>query len=239
MRKVCRPRSAVFCSVAFLSLAILHFLGGVADAKELRIMLRVEPEMKLEGTERIYVGPILLEPGAEGVEAEGLDVIAAREFDRYLRRLLRRETRLTVLNPIADLDLPTKNPLELAQITSFWMDIGRETGAEYIVTAAIDVAVLDRAGYQTEEYVSPQDGKTYFRQVLIEETGFSYDILVTVLDGENGKVVFSEQITDFQEKSERKLEVFTDMFSDLYTLDNRLLAIFVPRFIRAKRYLFK
>ena len=40
-----------------------------------------------------------------------------------------------------------------------------------IVTAAIDVEILDRAGYQTDEYVSPQDGKTYFRQVLIEHEG--------------------------------------------------------------------
>ena len=51
-----------------------------------------------------------------------------------------------------------------------------------IVTAAIDVEILDRAGYQTEEYVSPQDGKTYFRQVLIEETGFAARSLELIMD---------------------------------------------------------
>ncbi|RLE20959.1 MAG: hypothetical protein DRJ65_17090, partial [Acidobacteria bacterium] len=101
------------------------------------------------------------------------------------------------------------------------------------------VEIRDRAGYDTEEYVSPQDGKTYFRQVLTEETGFEYDILMTIVDGQTGEVVHSEQISDFQEQSERKLEIYTDMFDDLYSLENRLLGIFVPRHIRAKRYLFK
>jgi hypothetical protein len=207
-------------------------------AKEIQLVLQVEPELHLEGTEKIYLGPIMVEPRAEEA-SHGLDRIASREFENYLRRLLRRETRLELIKPIDDLVIPTKDPLALLEITPFWFDIGRETGADYIVTASIDVDIRDRAGYQTEEYVSPQDGKTYFRQVLIEETGFEYDILVTVIKGDTGDVVHSEQISDFQEQSARKLEIYTDMFDDLYSLENRLLGIFVPRYIRAKRYLFK
>lgn len=222
------------------SLAVLILVGSAAQisAKEIMIVLQVEPELDLDGTERIYLGPIMVEPRAEQA-SRGLDKIASREFERYLRRLLRRETRLELVDPLEDLAIPTKNPLELLEITPFWMDIGSETEADYIVTASIDVDIRDRAGFQTEEYVSPQDGKTYFRQVMIEETGFDYDILVTIFDGQSGEVVHSEQITDFQEQSERKLEIYTDMFDDLYSLENRLLGIFVPRYIRAKRYLFK
>ena len=229
-------------SFAWLIVVLVALIVGAAaaevSAKEIMIVLQVEPELDLDGTERIYVGPIMVEPRAEQA-TRGLDQIASREFESYLRRLLRRETRLELIDPIEDLAVPTKDPLELVGITPFWMDIGRETEAQYIVTAAIDVDIRDRAGYQTEEYVSPQDGKTYFRQVMIEETGFDYDILVTIFDGQTGEVAHSEQITDFQEQSERKLEIYTDMFDDLYTLENRLLGIFVPRYIRAKRYLFK
>ena len=224
-----------------LVLLFLGIVGGSAvqsQAKEINIVLQVEPELDLDGTEKIYLGPIMVEPRAEKA-SRGLDRIASREFERYLRRLLRRETRLDVLDPIEDLEIPTKDPLQLVEITPFWMDIGAESGAEYIVTAAIDVDIRDRAGFETEEYVSPQDGKTYFRQVLIEETGFEYDILVTIFDGQTGEIVHTEQISDFQEQSERKLEIYTDMFDDLYSLENRLLGIFVPRHIRAKRYLFK
>ena len=224
-----------------LVLLFLGIVGGSAvqsQAKEINIVLQVEPELDLDGTEKIYLGPIMVEPRAEKA-SRGLDRIASREFERYLRRLLRRETRLDVLDPIEDLEIPTKDPLQLVEITPFWMDIGAESGAEYIVNAAIDVDIRDRAGFETEEYVSPQDGKTYFRQVLIEETGFEYDILVTIFDGQTGEIVHTEQISDFQEQSERKLEIYTDMFDDLYSLENRLLGIFVPRHIRAKRYLFK
>ena len=222
-------------------LLVFSIVGGAViqcEGKEIDIVLQVEPELDLDGTERIYLGPIMVEPRAEEA-SQGLDRIASREFEGYLRRLLRRETRLEVLDPIVDLEIPTKDPLELVEITPFWIDIGEETDADYIVTAAIDVDIRDRAGYETEEYVSPQDGKTYFRQVLTEETGFEYDILVTIFEGQKGEVVFSEQISDFQEQSERKLEIYTDMFDDLYSLENRLLGIFVPRHIRAKRYLFK
>jgi len=230
---------------AIHNIAIVLLVFGIvagsaiqSAAKEIDIVLQVEPELDLDGTERIYLGPIMVEPRAEEA-SQGLDRIASREFEKYLRRLLRRETRLELLDPIIDLEIPTKDPLELLEITPFWMDIGKETEADYIVTAAIDVEIRDRAGYDTEEYVSPQDGKTYFRQVLTEETGFEYDILMTIVDGQTGEVVHSEQISDFQEQSERKLEIYTDMFDDLYSLENRLLGIFVPRHIRAKRYLFK
>lgn len=225
-------------SLAVLASAVLPAPDAAASGREIPMTLRVDPEMRLEGTERIHLGPVLVEPRAESL-SEGLDVIATREFERYLWRLLRRETKLVLVDPVEDVDMPTTNPRELIEMVSFWQEIGRKSESDFIVTAAIDVEILDRAGYQTEEYVSPQDGKTYFRQVLVEETGFSYDVLLHVLSGETGEVVFSEQITDFQEKSERKLEVYTDMFDDLYTLENRVLGIFVPRYIRAKRYLFR
>lgn len=222
-----------------LSMVAAMLVPSPASAgKEIPLLLRVAPELQLNGTEKIHLGPVLVEPRAENA-SEGLDIIASREFERYMWRLLRRETKLVLVDSVEDLEMPTTDPRELIEMPSFWQEIGERSEADFIVTAAIDVEILDRAGYQTEEYVSPQDGKTYFRQVLIEETGFSYDILLHVLSGETGEVVFTEQITDFQEKAERKLEVYTDMFDDLYTLENRILGIFVPRYIRAKRYLFR
>jgi hypothetical protein len=137
-----------------------------------------------------------------------------------------------------DLSAPTDNLTDLTEDAEFWTAIREETGADLIVAASIDVKVLDRAGYTTEEYVSPQDGKTYFRQVMVEETGFSYDILLIVVEALTGDVLHEEQITDFQPKNERKLEEYTDMFTDLYTLQNRLVGIFVPRAVQVKRALF-
>ena len=218
--------------------AVLLCFSEVAGAARHYIVvpLMLRPELQLQGTEKIYVGPITLEPRGTD-QAHAVDLSAVREFERFLKRLIKRETRLKLLPGVDTLKPPTDDPKALAEDQEFWLSLGSETGADFIISASVDVKVLDRAGYQTEEYVSPSDGKTYFRQVLVEETGFSYDILLTVIDAKNGEIAHQEQITDFKERSDRKLREFTDMFSNLYTLEDRLLGVFVPRIIPSKRYL--
>jgi hypothetical protein len=208
-----------------------------AGAREVRVELHLKPELALNGAESVFVGPVMIEP-REGESVQSVDLTAAREFEIYLRKILRREAQLHLLPQVDDLRPPSTNLAKLAEDPVFWKKINDETGADLIVAAAIDVKVLDRSGYTTEEYVSPQDGQTYFRQVLVEETGFSYDILLVVIEGATGNVIHKEQITDFKPEDERKLEEYTDMFSDLYTLQNRLIGIFVPRVVQVKRALY-
>ncbi len=210
---------------------------GGAGSKDIRMVLQLDPELPVTGDESVYVGPILIEPrDDEAVEA--MDLSAAREFEIYLRKILRREAELRLIPERSDLQPPDRHLGSLIEDRSFWTALHEELEADLIVSASIDVKVLDRAGYTTEEYVSPQDGKTYFRQVLVEETGFSYDILLVVVEGATGDIIHQEQITDFKPEDERKLERSTDMFADLYTLQNRIVGIFVPRQVQVKRTLF-
>lgn len=220
-------------------LVVFMAVAGIcnAGAREVRIELHLQPELNIDGTETVFVGPVVIEP-REGEDVQSVDLTAAREFEIFLRKLLRREAELRLLDMDDDLQPPTDSLATLAQQQEFWTAINEETNADLIVAASIDVKVLDRAGYTTEEYVSPQDGKTYFRQVLVEETGFSYDILLIVVDGKTGAILHQEQITDFMPKDERKLKEQTDMFTDLYTLQNRLVGIFVPRVVQVKRALY-
>jgi hypothetical protein len=210
---------------------------ALAGASEIRVGLQVRPELKVGSRAKVYVGSILLEP-RQGGGTTMADIQAIREFSEYMRDLLRRETRLRVQPQLEGIEPPTLDLGKLLDDREFWRDVAARSGADYIIAASVDVKVLDREGYTTEEYVSPSDGKTYFRQVLVEETGFSYDILLVVVEGSTGKTVFRDQITDFKEKDERKLDDYEDMFDDLYTLENRLLGIFVPRTVMAKRYLY-
>lgn len=220
--------------VVVLTLAASMALAG---ASEVRVGLQVRPELKVGSRAKVYVGSILLEP-RQGGGTTMADIQAIREFSEYMRDLLRRETRLRVQPQLEGIEPPTLDLGKLLDDREFWQDVAARSGADYIIAASVDVKVLDREGYTTEEYVSPSDGKTYFRQVLVEETGFSYDILLVVVDGRTGETVFRDQITDFKEKDERKLDDYEDMFDDLYTLENRLLGIFVPRTVMAKRYLY-
>lgn len=220
-------------------LVVLLAVTAVAEAGSRRVDvgLRVLPELQLEGTETIFLGPFMLEPASDR-SIEPVDVTAMREFERFLFKLLRRNTRLNVLPPDSGLRPPTDDPLKLWGMKDFWIEIGSTTGAELIVAASIDVEVLDRAGYQTEEYVSPEDGKTYYRQVLVEETGFDFNILLMVFDGRTGEVRLREQISSFKQRPEKKLNQVTDLFSELYNLEQRLSGVFVPRIVPARRYLY-
>jgi len=224
-------------TIEFAALFLAAATIASAGAREVRIELHLEPELALDGTESVYVGPVMIEP-REGENVQSVDLTAAREFEIFLRKLLRRDAQLRLLPEVEGLRPPSTNLAKLAQDPAFWLSINEETGADLIVAAAIDVKVLDRSGYTTEEYVSPQDGQTYFRQVLVEETGFSYDILLVVIEGATGAVVHQEQITDFKPEDERKIEEYTDMFTDLYTLQNRLVGVFVPRVVQVKRALY-
>jgi hypothetical protein len=207
-----------------------------ATTGEVELALPVRPKLALTGHERMYVGPFLRESqGDQPTPKLGFDVPA--EFERYLRRLLRKETKLSLLPAIEDLRPPTDDPLQLASFKEYWRQLGTRTGADYIVAGSIDFQVQDRSGFKTEEYTSPLDGRTYYRQVLVEQTGFSYDILLQVYDGRTGEVVLEEPLKDFQERPERSFDEFVGMFANLYALENQLIGVFVPRTIRSKRML--
>lgn len=228
-----RAPSASVCAVAAILVAQLAGAG----IREVELALPIRAKLALTGHEKLYVGPFIRENrGDEPTQKLGFDVAA--EFDRYLRRLLRKESKFVLVAELEGLRPPTSDPLQLERDTGFWRDVGQRTGADYVVAGSIDFKVEDRSGYKTEEYTSPIDGRTYYRQVLQEQTGFGYDILLNVYDGRTGELVLSEPLKDFQERPERNFDEFTGMFANLYALENHLVGIFVPRTIKSKRLLF-
>lgn len=218
-------------------LTLLATASALAGTREVNLALPLRPKLALTGRETVYLGPFLREAVDEGAGPK-LRFDVAAEFDRYLRRLLRKETKLTLLPPLPDLTPPTLDTLELAKRADFWREVGRRSGADYVVAGSIDFKVEDRSGYKTEEYTSPLDGRTYYRQVMVEQTGFTYDILLQVFDGRTGQVVLEQPLKDFQEKPERSFDEFTGMFANLFALENQLIGIFVPRTVKSKRVIF-
>ena len=216
---------------------LLLAVPALAGVREVELRLPIRAKLAVAGQERIYVGPFLRESqGDEGSVQLGFDVAA--EFERYLRRLLRKETRFALIPSLEGVRPASSDPLTVANDSEFWRELGTRTEADLIVAGSIDYQVQDRSGYKTEEYVSPIDGRTYYRQVLVEQTGFNYDILLNIYDGRTGKLVLQEPLKDFQERPERNFDEFTGMFANLYAMENRLIGVFVPRTIKSKRLLF-
>ncbi len=225
-------------SPARLAVALSLIATSVwAGIREVELSLPIRSKLALTGHESLYVGPFLRE--TRGDESQGeLRFDVAGEFERFLRKLLRKEAKFRLLAPIDGLQLPTTDPLELVKATEFWRDVGTRSGADYVVAGSIEFKVQESTQSKMESYESPTDGHTYYRQVMVEQTGFTYDILLNVFDGRTGALLFQEPLKDTQEREEHNFDELTGMFANLYALENRLTGVFVPRTIKTKRILF-
>src|SRR5207253_6962300 len=114
-------------------------------------------------------------------------------------------------------------------------DLGNKTGADYIVSGLIDSDINDKSGYKTEESTSPADGRTYYRQVLIETTGFVFDIDIVVFDADTGEKVVEENFRDFKEFDQRNYDEILGLFENLRSLETQLVGIFVSQETSASR----
>ena len=149
-----------------------------------------------------------------------------------------KKTKLEVVETPADLKLPTQSLSELAHATEFWRAVGATTGADVIVSGSLEFRIEDRSGYKTEEYVSPINGQTYYRQVYVEQTGFLFDIVFLVFDGHSGEKLLQDEFKDFRQTGGRRADELQGLFENLFSLENQILNLFVAREREADRYLF-
>jgi hypothetical protein len=221
-------------------LALLALPAAPASADvEVKLKLPVRARLDLEGKRSVSALPFMV-VGGEGSETaerlRGTAIDVQREFERYLLKVLRRETNLTILEsgpvdyPVYDLEL-------LAQDRQFWIAMGERTQADLLVAGSLDFDIQDKSGYRTEEYVSPYDGRTYYRQVLVEQTGFEYDIVLMVFDGATGERLYSDNFKDFKQLEGERADPLRGMFENLISLEDRILNVFTQKTIEATRVL--
>ncbi|MEM6792823.1 MAG: hypothetical protein AAF725_02505 [Acidobacteriota bacterium] len=210
---------------------------AVAGTAEVKLTLPVRARLDLTGVRTIAPVPfIMISQEGEGRIA-GRDIDVQAEFERYLLKLLRRETDLKVLET-GRVTFPTYDLEMLARDSAFWRALGERLQSDLILTGSLDFDVQDRSGYRTEEYVSPFDGRTYRRQVLVEETGFEYDIFMQVYDGRTGELVYSDNFKDFKQSEGESADPLAGMFQNLYSLEDRIVGIFAQQQVEAARILF-
>ena len=209
---------------------------AAARKVDVRLTLPVRARLDLTNKSTLVVAPfIVVRQEGEG-RLQGSSIDVQREFERYLVKILRRETDLKILEP-GPIDYPTFDLRMLARDADFWRVLGERTQADLILTGSLDFDIQDRSGYRMEEYVSPFDGRTYYRQVLVEQTGFEYDIVVRVFDGETGEQLYTDNFKDFKSFEGERADPLLGMFENLYALEDRLLGIFVQKKIGATRVL--
>lgn len=239
MPRVARPtRLAVLAATA--SLTVLGVLGArplFASSVEVKLKLPQRARLNLQGRKTIAVTPFVVVSKEGETKVQGKNIDVQREFGRYLFKVLRRETELKVLDS-GPVDFPTYDLEQLPRQVDFWRAVGERTHADLILTGGIDFDVQDRTGYKTEEYSSPYNGQQYYRQVLVEQTGFQYDILLQVYDGQTGLLLYQDNFKDFQNFQGQHADPLKGMFENLASLEDRILNVFTLKEVEASRILF-
>ena len=222
--------------VALLFVLAIPF-AAAADVIEVKLKLPVKPKLQIEGDERIAVAPFIIASRGERRNDRAAKVDVQSEFNRYLRKQIAKSTKLRVVD-VGQTRLPGADIKTLEAARDYWKEIGARTGADYIVTGIVDFDINDKSGYRTEEYTSPADGRTFYRQVLVESTGFVFDIDLAIFDGDTGEMVLEESFRDFKEFDQRNYDEILGLFENLRALETQLVGIFVAQETSGTRYVF-
>jgi len=212
-------------------------LTAAAGVTEVKLKLPMKPKLQLVGDEKIAVAPFIIASKGEKRNDREAKVDVQAEFGRYLRKQLQKSTKLRILDA-PQTKLPGADMKALEANRDFWKDLGARTGADYIVTGVVDFDINDKSGYKTEEYVSPVDGRTFYRQVLVESTGFVFDIDIAVFNADTGEKAVEENFRDFKEFDQRNYDEILGLFENLRSLEQQLVGIFVSQETQATRYVF-
>jgi hypothetical protein len=220
-------------AVVVLSLMPVAALAGVTEVK---LKLPLKPKLQIAGEEKVAIAPfVIANREKKNDRASKVDIQA--EFQRYLKKQLTKSTKLRLVD-VPQTRLPGTTMKALEANRDYWRSLGSQTGADFIVSGVIDFDVNDKSGYKTEEYVSPADGRTYYRQVLIETTGFVFDIDIAVFNADTGEKVLEDNFRDFKEFDQRNYDEVLGLFENLRSMETQLVGIFVPQETSATRYVF-
>lgn len=223
--------------LAAIACAALFPLSSFAGVIEVKMKLPLKPKLQITGDEKVAIAPFVIANNGEKKNDRASKVDVQSEFGRYLKKQLTKSTKLKILD-VSQTRLPGSTIKALEENRDYWKDLAAKTGADYVVSGVLDFDINDKSGYRTEEYVSPADGRTYYRQVLVETTGFVFDIDILVFNGDTGEKVLEDNFRDFKEFDQRNYDEILGLFENLRSLETQLVGIFVPQETSATRYVF-
>lgn len=223
--------------LALAAALVVLGLPLAADVMEVKLKLPVKAKLDVSGDEKIAVAPFVIATKGERRSDRAARVDVQSEFNRYLRKQIAKATKLRVVE-VPQTRLPGNDMRSLKEARDYWRELGSRTGADYIVTGIVDFDINDKSGYTTEEYTSPSDGRTFYRQVLVESTGFVFDINLAIFDADSGEMVLEENFRDFKEFDQRNYDEILGLFENLRALESQIVGIFVAQEMSGTRYVF-
>lgn len=184
-------------------------LPALAGWEVVQVELPVPPRLDTTGLHRVLV--------ASFVTSDHPTLDLNREVSRYLRRTLSRGTRFEVL----DVDPPAipEQPLdELLANDVFWKKLGKDFGADLIVSGRLRFETQDRSGFVQVDQLNPATQQKVRRTQYAEREEFLLDLNLFFFKGDNGAFLYEDTFRDnalFEGTTHDSLQILFDLLEGL------------------------
>jgi len=204
---------------------------GGGDTVRLSVMLPLPARLDLSNDKTLLVASFLAR------QTDLMDV--GSELARFLRIEFRKKGPLQVLEVTPPPAIPEQTLDDLAANRDFWQMLGREHGADLIVSGQIRFDRRDASGFQEVEDISPITGQKIRTTRFVEQEQFTYELDILFLDGHTGALRLRDRLSRgavFRGQANDPITAFYQL-SEAVAAD--VLAVVAPRTREEVRILFR
>jgi len=204
---------------------------GGGDTVRLSVMLPLPARLDLSNDKTLLVASFLAR------QTDLLDV--GNELARFLRIEFRKKGPLQVLEVTPPPAIPEQTLDDLAANRDFWQMLGREHGADLIVSGSIRFDRRDASGFQEVEDISPITGQKIRTTRFVEQEQFTYELDILFLDGHTGALRLRDRLSRGAVFRGQANDPITAFYQLSEAVAGDVLAVVAPRTREEMRILFR
>jgi hypothetical protein len=204
---------------------------GGGDTVRLTVSLPLPARLDLTNDKTLLVASFLAR------QTDLMDV--GNELARFLRIEFRKKAALQVLEVTPPPAIPEQTLDDLAANHEFWQMLGREHGADLIVSGSIRFDRRDASGFQEVDEVSPITGQKIRATRFVEQEQFTYELDLLFLDGHSGALRFRDRLARSAIFRGQANDPITAFYQLSEAVAGDVLAVVAPRTREEIRILFR
>jgi hypothetical protein len=201
------------------------------EAVEVTVVLPLPPKLDVSSLKSLLVASFLVN------ESEMLDL--NREIVRFLRTEFRKNSPLRVLDVTPAPAIPEQSLEDLAANAPFWRQLGREHGADLVVSGALRYTRADASGFKDVDFVDERTGQKVKQTRFVEQERFQFEVDVLFFAGGSGDLLHRDRFRRdvlYGGLSNDPITAFYDLSA---TIAGDVLSVIAQRERPDVRYLFK
>lgn len=156
-----------------------------AGVVELPVRMPLPPKLRLAGMRTLLVASFVVD------ETDMLDV--NREIVRFLRSEFRKRSALEVLEVTPPPPVPEQTLEDMAVNNGFWSYLGREHGADLVVSGMLRYDRRDASGFRETDIVNRTTGQKEKATRFVEQQEFRFELDVLFFRGLDGMLLYRDR----------------------------------------------